>query len=681
MSELLAHVDKLSNEIGPRPVGTEEEREAAVYINDCLESYGYDVSIDEFTTATGVRWPYGIAYLLAFLSVACSGFVFLFSGLATTFYALSIIFLILSFAIYCTERFKKPVLSKLIERGVSQNVVAKYVPSSLAKDRRRRKIIFVSHVDTPRSYLEAKRGIVNIYPKIRQFEFYALILLLVLLIVRMLPIPWPDVVDIVVWCLSIIIALAFLVLAVFVLAHKFLPYVCGANVNASANAVMLTLAQRIFDPEARAMALHPESAEISNNPSVDLEEISEDFSSDPESAFADSSKFQRVYDDESDYYDAKNEALNLGLVEKESDVSRSDNGFIDDDYEDEFLSKTGDLNLGHSSKGVEEDKEEIADNDFSEDEEGALDQEPQSPSDDVEPEEEPVAHNRNKHKIETKVEPVVLTKEKQAEINNAARIQREEQIQKEKLEEVQAETKNESSLPSWYTSAKARANVKTEDSEESQTAVKRSKFADLPVGGKAEEQIDSDNTDVAEETSIEDNTDNVNQDLEATGEIDIQTSKDEDLADKLDINSDFKDKIDSQFEESENDSEELEKTEQFDKVVADEDEDEDILVEQERSSFELLNEDLDEVDDNPIKPAKDPKASIKSTTKRSGSSGFTQKMEKQKDDALEFLDAESKSKVLAEAQQTSAKPNAGDSKSSKEAISNMKNKFVAGIGK
>ena len=49
MSEIMEDIAYLSQEIGPRPAGTEEEQQAALYISDTLKNRtGFETSIEEF---------------------------------------------------------------------------------------------------------------------------------------------------------------------------------------------------------------------------------------------------------------------------------------------------------------------------------------------------------------------------------------------------------------------------------------------------------------------------------------------------------------------------------------------------------------------------------------------------------------------------------------------------------
>ena len=56
MAQLLDHVEYLSREIGPRPAGTEEEQQAALYIADQLQQEsGFHAEIEEFTSSSNLE--------------------------------------------------------------------------------------------------------------------------------------------------------------------------------------------------------------------------------------------------------------------------------------------------------------------------------------------------------------------------------------------------------------------------------------------------------------------------------------------------------------------------------------------------------------------------------------------------------------------------------------------------
>lgn len=251
MAELMEHVQALADDIGPRPVSTEEENQASLYVAKNLQEAGLEVGIDEFATPTGVRWPYALSFLLVICGTVLSGFGAFVPGLSTTFYALGLLLVVASMVFYFTERLGHPILSKALTRGVSQNVVARYVPSSVARERRRRKIIVVAHVDTVRAQPEAMPALVNIMPVLKKGIYYCMIAMAVLFVVRMLPLPWPDTVDFGLWIASLVISAFLFVCTVCIVVNRFMPYVSGANDNASSLAVLLGLARRLMDPAER----------------------------------------------------------------------------------------------------------------------------------------------------------------------------------------------------------------------------------------------------------------------------------------------------------------------------------------------------------------------------------------------------------------------------------------------
>ena len=91
MAELMEHVQVLTDEIGPRPVSTEEEHQASLYVAQNLQDAGLEVNIDEFATPTGVRWPYALSFALVILGTVLSGLGKFVPGLSTTFFALGLL--------------------------------------------------------------------------------------------------------------------------------------------------------------------------------------------------------------------------------------------------------------------------------------------------------------------------------------------------------------------------------------------------------------------------------------------------------------------------------------------------------------------------------------------------------------------------------------------------------------
>lgn len=155
MANMLDDIAYLSEEIGPRPAGTEEEQQAALYIAEELQkSAGFSTTIEDFNCVTNPDLVRALAYGVAFVSTLVA-LIFPIMQLP------ALILVILACVLYGLELFGKPVLTRFINTGVSQNVVAKYVPNQ-ANGAKRRKIIVVSHYDSKKATKETQ-GIVGQY--------------------------------------------------------------------------------------------------------------------------------------------------------------------------------------------------------------------------------------------------------------------------------------------------------------------------------------------------------------------------------------------------------------------------------------------------------------------------------------------------------------------------------------
>lgn len=260
MAELMDHVRVLADQIGPRPVSTEEEHQTSLYVAQELTDSGFEVNVDEFATPTGTRWAYALAFVAVALGTVISGIGIFVPGIALSMFVVGIVLVAAGVFVYYTELNHNPFLSKLRAGGVSQNVVAKHVPASVARDTRSRKVVVVAHVDTVRAQPEVMPQLVQHTPLLRKILYYDMIALAAIVIVRALPLPWPDAIDLVLWIVSLIGSLYALVAAGCIVANRFMPYISGANDNASAVAVMLTVAKRLLDPDERAKAAERRAA-------------------------------------------------------------------------------------------------------------------------------------------------------------------------------------------------------------------------------------------------------------------------------------------------------------------------------------------------------------------------------------------------------------------------------------
>lgn len=148
MSRLMNDVEYLAKEIGPRPAGTEEEQQAALYITEQFQKeVGFSAAIEDFSSASNT--DAGLAALAA-VEVVATILAMIFPILCIPAFVLAAA----AAAVYALEAFDRPVLSRVLSRDASQNVVAKYQPAGDASAHggrnRSRKIVLIAHYDTGR---------------------------------------------------------------------------------------------------------------------------------------------------------------------------------------------------------------------------------------------------------------------------------------------------------------------------------------------------------------------------------------------------------------------------------------------------------------------------------------------------------------------------------------------------
>ncbi len=242
MPELVEHVAYLSQEIGPRPAGTEEEQQAALYITEQLQKEaGLSAVIEDFNSASGNDEPRVLCCVVTLAATVLSLFVSAFSVPA-------IILTFLAAALYAAEAFGRPILSKLFAHGVSQNVVAKYEPGYAVETggTRRRKVIVVSRYDSGRVRPELRGIFLSAMPGLIWANLGAMIFIPILLLVRSTLFPHAVGVTEILFNTLTVVALVLAVLPlVLLVTQRLSSYNEGANCNAAGTAVLLEVARRV----------------------------------------------------------------------------------------------------------------------------------------------------------------------------------------------------------------------------------------------------------------------------------------------------------------------------------------------------------------------------------------------------------------------------------------------------
>lgn len=258
MSTPMDHIAYLSQEIGPRPAGTEEEQQAALYITERLQKDAHlSAQIEDFTCNSDALMTPIICYAVAFVAVIL--------GVLLPVVAIpAAVISLVATALIALEAFDHPTISQLFTKGVSQNVVAKYEPTRNedAAGSRRRKVIVVANYDSGKVRREASGVFVRALWPLRLASLGGSVAAAFFMMIRAL-FAGEGAASLVLCVLSIVCILPAAVQLAFALMEKFGPFVEAANNNASGVAVMLEVARRLGNGEVSSDSPIASSEEIS----------------------------------------------------------------------------------------------------------------------------------------------------------------------------------------------------------------------------------------------------------------------------------------------------------------------------------------------------------------------------------------------------------------------------------
>lgn len=240
MAEIMDDVVHLSQEIGPHPAGTEEEQQAALYLAEEIQKEsGFPAVIEDFQCVTNYLIPSLVCFGVALVAVIVS--IVLPIAVIPCFIAVA-----LATALFACELFQKPVLSRFLRTGASQNVVAKYQPTPLGGVARRRKVILVANYDTGKVLKEEELPFAGILPYIQKASAIALALATLLLFLRMtLFATDTGALSSIITMLLVVCAILFVIPLIRAALHLAAPYSQSANNNAAGVSVLLDVARQV----------------------------------------------------------------------------------------------------------------------------------------------------------------------------------------------------------------------------------------------------------------------------------------------------------------------------------------------------------------------------------------------------------------------------------------------------
>lgn len=240
MAEIMDDVAHLTQEIGPHPAGTEEEQQAALYLAEELQKEsGFTSIIEDFQCITNPMIPTLVCFGIALVAVIVS-IVMPVAGIPC------FIFLALAAVLFVMEVLGKPVISRFLKTGASQNVVAKYQPSQVGGVTRRRKIILVANYDSGKVLKEEDLPIAGVLPLLQKAAVIALVVAAVLLLLRVTIFATDTgAASSVITMLLVICAILFAIPLVRAILFLAAPYSQSANNNAAGVSVLLDVARQV----------------------------------------------------------------------------------------------------------------------------------------------------------------------------------------------------------------------------------------------------------------------------------------------------------------------------------------------------------------------------------------------------------------------------------------------------
>ena len=240
MATIVEDVAQLSENIGPRPAGTEEEQQAALYIADEFQkSAGFSTVIEDFNCLAHGKLVRTICFAVGFLMALLPLFLPVIAIPAC-------ILGIAAAVVYVLELRGKDILSRHFHSGVSQNVVAKYQPAGKQSNARSRKIVLVANYDSAKIDKKFQMPIAPYLGKIRMAVLISLIAAPLILLIKTVFFLNATGGIVVFFNILIIICLILMALPLIDLAlERTSGYAPAANNNATGVGVLLETARTI----------------------------------------------------------------------------------------------------------------------------------------------------------------------------------------------------------------------------------------------------------------------------------------------------------------------------------------------------------------------------------------------------------------------------------------------------
>jgi len=240
----LEHVHHLADEIGPRGSTTQSEQKAAWYSAEQLKGLKLEPKVEPFTSARSAYHPFALQSSVSLLSVILFWTAGSWGALIGFF--LSLLALV---AVILELNFRDNPLRWILPKGGSQNVSVRIEPEDEVKEH----VVLIGHLDSHRTPIVfSSDKWLRIFGALIPLGLFAAIVLILIfgLVAFGLVSQTPVIVGLSVPCVILVVAVLFLM----VQADR-TPFTAGANDNATAVGVILSLTERLINKPLKHTAV------------------------------------------------------------------------------------------------------------------------------------------------------------------------------------------------------------------------------------------------------------------------------------------------------------------------------------------------------------------------------------------------------------------------------------------
>ncbi|MCL2332676.1 MAG: hypothetical protein FWC54_04225 [Actinomycetia bacterium] len=243
------YVEQLSDSIGPRPVASDTERDAAEWIRQRFVEQGLNTTIQDFDTVRSLSGAYLIYALVSVASVVLLGLAHKWAALCWLLWGLILVSAVLAWLDFSG----RGALSRVFPKGPSQNIVGRYAPLARPGEEAV-KVVLVAHYDTDNSTLLSSEGLATPGRWIVRLARGAIVALPVFALAFMVPLTLlkklqPRLYPYNWYALMVICVPVLLMLLNLLIASLIRRYSPGANNNASGVAALLSICEGLAESQ------------------------------------------------------------------------------------------------------------------------------------------------------------------------------------------------------------------------------------------------------------------------------------------------------------------------------------------------------------------------------------------------------------------------------------------------